>query len=390
MAPASGWRSPARRRGRPHRVGRTGLRPEVRRGIGESHRHRPPAPSRRPAVLPPSGPWIAPRAPVPRLRLSSAPPVPPGLPPPPGPGPRPDSDSPDPALAFAIVRSLALAQPAPPVVAPAPFPTIRRRRWNAPASRPARPGANPESPVRCRHRLRDRPRPSRPDPDVARPGLPDPRDDGRLRELPGLPADRFDGVNHEEEAQTDRQGRKISHGGVLHVPGRELRELARRAPARPRGWGQAHHLEEPEFWVRGGYSEGFRREWRAHYGEEWQPPHSSVDAQWRSSKLKYFLDRRALQQVFDHIQDWNRRTGARVRCYVPTHSLLNYAHLTAYAIEPRPPERLRRLHRPGVDLEPPAPRTCTAECAANARSRPRFKYGATHRSPRVTGCSVGI
>ena len=58
----------------------------------------------------------------------------------------------------------------------------------------------------------------------------------------------------------------------------------------------------------------------------WQPPHSSVDAQWRASKLKYYLYRRALQQVFDYVQDYNSRTGRQVRCYVPTHSLLNYAH----------------------------------------------------------------
>ena len=64
----------------------------------------------------------------------------------------------------------------------------------------------------------------------------------------------------------------------------------------------------------------------SYYNEDWQPPHSSVDAQWRASKLKYFLYRRALQQVFDYVQEYNRRTGSKVRCYVPTHSLLNYAH----------------------------------------------------------------
>jgi hypothetical protein len=52
-----------------------------------------------------------------------------------------------------------------------------------------------------------------------------------------------------------------------------------------------------------------------------------VDAQWRASKLKYFLYRRALQQVFDHIQAFNQRTGRKVRCYVPTHSLLSYAQI---------------------------------------------------------------
>lgn len=140
---------------------------------------------------------------------------------------------------------------------------------------------------------------------------------------------RFDGVNHEDEAQTERDGRKISHGGDVYYmcPGENFGKFLSVGVQRALDAGaEAVHLEEPEFWVRGGYSEGFRREWRKHYGEPWQPPHESVDAQWRASKLKYFLYRRALQQVFDHIQDWNRRTGKKVRCYVPTHSLLNYAH----------------------------------------------------------------
>ena len=52
---------------------------------------------------------------------------------------------------------------------------------------------------------------------------------------------------------------------------------------------EAIYLEEPEFWVKNGYSEGFKREWRNYYGEDWQPPYSSVDAAWKASKLKYFL-----------------------------------------------------------------------------------------------------
>jgi hypothetical protein len=140
---------------------------------------------------------------------------------------------------------------------------------------------------------------------------------------------RFDGVNHEDEAQTDRQGNKISHGGDVYYmcPGTNYGKFLRRGIQRAlEGGAEAIHLEEPEFWVRGGYSEGFKREWRQFYGEDWQPPHGSVTAQWRASKLKYFLYRRALQQVFDYVQDYNRQTGRHVRCYVPTHSLLNYAH----------------------------------------------------------------
>ena len=140
---------------------------------------------------------------------------------------------------------------------------------------------------------------------------------------------RFDGVNHEDEAQTERSGKKISHGGDVYYmsPGTNFGKFLCVGVQRALDAGaEAIHLEEPEFWVRGGYSEGFKREWRTHFGEDWQPPHTSVDAQWRASKLKYFLYRRALQQVFDHVQDHNRRTGRKVRCYVPTHSLLNYAH----------------------------------------------------------------
>ncbi|HTH46228.1 MAG TPA: hypothetical protein VMB21_01830, partial [Candidatus Limnocylindria bacterium] len=89
---------------------------------------------------------------------------------------------------------------------------------------------------------------------------------------------------------------------------------------------EAVHLEEPEFWARAGYSEGFKREWQSYYHEPWQPPQESVDGQWRASKLKYFLYRRALQQVFRHVQEYNQKTGRQVKCYVPTHSLINYAH----------------------------------------------------------------
>ncbi|MFM1942931.1 MAG: hypothetical protein RI897_1913 [Verrucomicrobiota bacterium] len=140
---------------------------------------------------------------------------------------------------------------------------------------------------------------------------------------------RFDGINHEDEAQTDRNGNKISHGGDVYYmsPGENYGRFLCVGVQRALESGvEAIHLEEPEFWVRGGYSPGFKKEWQSYYQEPWQEPHSSPDAQWRASKLKYFLYRRALQQVFDFIQDWNQSHNTNVRCYVPTHSLLNYAH----------------------------------------------------------------
>jgi hypothetical protein len=140
---------------------------------------------------------------------------------------------------------------------------------------------------------------------------------------------RFDGINHEDEAQTVRDGRKSSHGGDVYYmcPGTNYGKFLCVGVQRALDAGaEAIHLEEPEFWVNSGYSEGFKREWRSYYGDAWQPQETSPDAQWRTSKLKYFLYRRALQQVFDYVQAYNQRTGRHVRCYVPTHSLLNYAH----------------------------------------------------------------
>jgi hypothetical protein len=140
---------------------------------------------------------------------------------------------------------------------------------------------------------------------------------------------RFDGINHEDEAQTVSDGRKSSHGGDVYYmcPSTNFGNFLIVGVQRALDAGtEAIHLEEPEFWVNAGYSEGIKREWRAYYHEDWQAPHSSVDAQWRASKLKYFLYRRTLQQIFDHVQAYNQRTGKKVRCYVPTHSLLNYAH----------------------------------------------------------------
>lgn len=140
---------------------------------------------------------------------------------------------------------------------------------------------------------------------------------------------RFDGVNHEDEAQTDKNGQKISHGGDVYYmsPGEAYGRFLTVGVKRALDAGaQAIHLEEPEFWVRGGYEPNFKREWKSYYGDEWQPPHSSPDAQYRASKLKYYLYRRALSQVFNFVRQYGERTGRQIPRYVPTHSLLNYAH----------------------------------------------------------------
>ena len=141
----------------------------------------------------------------------------------------------------------------------------------------------------------------------------------------------FDGARHWDEAQTDSRGKLILHGGDATIPyispglnyGRYLTLGVKRALD---AGAQAIHLEEPEFWAAGGWEENFKREWKAFYGEEWSAPDSSVDAQYRASKLKYFLYRRTLSQIFDFVKEYGKQHGRVIRCYVPTHSLINYAN----------------------------------------------------------------
>lgn len=140
---------------------------------------------------------------------------------------------------------------------------------------------------------------------------------------------RWDGKNHKDQRQTRKNGSPMGHGGDVYYMspgedyGRYLCEGVRRALE---AGAQAVVLEEPEFWVQSGWEPNFKREWQAQYHQDWQPPDSSPEAQYRASKLKYFLYRRALAQVFDFVKAWGKEHGKQVPCYVATHSLINYAH----------------------------------------------------------------
>src|ERR1039458_8380087 len=64
---------------------------------------------------------------------------------------------------------------------------------------------------------------------------------------------RFDGINHEDEAQTDRNGNKIGHGGDVYYmcPGTNYGKFLCVGVQRALDAGaEAIHLEEPEFWDR--------------------------------------------------------------------------------------------------------------------------------------------
>jgi len=133
-----------------------------------------------------------------------------------------------------------------------------------------------------------------------------------------------------DEVQTSRSGRLFMHGHSTtvgyNVPTPAYVDFIKAyvAPALDCGV-RAVYLEEPEYWAKTGWSQGFREAWQRFYGEPWQPPDSSVDAQYRASKLKYELYFEALRDVFAHVDARAAAKGGTVECHVPTHSLINYA-----------------------------------------------------------------
>ena len=139
---------------------------------------------------------------------------------------------------------------------------------------------------------------------------------------------KFDGREHWDEAQKNKQGSHILHGKDIPymVPTVAFTQyLTSRIKLAVDAGVEAIHLEEPEFWVDGGYSESFKREWQIYYKEPWQPPHESVDAQYRASHLKAYLYKRSLDRLCSELKEYALVKYNRfLRFYVPTHSLINY------------------------------------------------------------------
>lgn len=139
----------------------------------------------------------------------------------------------------------------------------------------------------------------------------------------------WDGKWHLDEGQVNAKGDTIWHGHMVPyiVPTENYLEYFKeRHIKRVIDAGiTSIYLEEPEFWARSGYSEAFKREWKEYYGTDWRPQDESPEATYMSGKLKYHLYYRALDEAFTYAKEYGRSKGLDVKCYVPTHSLLNYS-----------------------------------------------------------------
>ena len=140
---------------------------------------------------------------------------------------------------------------------------------------------------------------------------------------------KYDGNKHWDDAQTDSSGNLVLHGpnvpymvptiNFTHYLCEKLR------PAVDMGV-EAIHLEEPEFWVRSGYSKAFKNEWEIYYRQPWQPPHESTDAQYKASKLKTFLFTRCIDIIGSELKAYAKeKYGRDIKLYIPTHSVINYS-----------------------------------------------------------------
>ena len=117
----------------------------------------------------------------------------------------------------------------------------------------------------------------------------------------------WDGREHWDEGQTERSGKKIIHNPTVPymVPSVSFADfLTDRLKIAVDAGVEAIHMEEPEFWDRGGYSEAFKREYELYYREKWQPPHTSLDVRYKASKLKAYLYARTLSRISASLKEY--------------------------------------------------------------------------------------
>lgn len=85
---------------------------------------------------------------------------------------------------------------------------------------------------------------------------------------------------------------------------------------------QAVVLEEPEIFLGGTYSEGFKEEWVKYYGTPWEDYTTSTESEYRTHKLIVHLFTKAFTTISEHIKSISPNT----KFYITSHSSVNYEH----------------------------------------------------------------
>lgn len=79
-------------------------------------------------------------------------------------------------------------------------------------------------------------------------------------------------------------------------------------------------LEEPEMFNNAGYSEGFKEEYEAYYGEAWVDPDTSAEAMWKSQYFKAYIFKHAFEVISGRIKE----KYPDVTVLITSHSNLSY------------------------------------------------------------------
>ena len=129
--------------------------------------------------------------------------------------------------------------------------------------------------------------------------------------------------DHPDEGQTDKNGAFVTCGpGSFYMVPTESRIKAaiQYFTDAINGGAQAICPEEPEFFQQAGYSASFKKAWQEYYGEPWQDPTSSIEARWKSERLKAHMEYVMVKSIVDAAA----KQKPSVRRMVACHSAVNY------------------------------------------------------------------
>ncbi|MBB6670849.1 S-layer homology domain-containing protein [Cohnella nanjingensis] len=135
----------------------------------------------------------------------------------------------------------------------------------------------------------------------------------------------YDGVEHVDEIQKDKNGNLFTHSTSVDVPYMVPTEnwnnyIYSMAKASIDAGARRIVFEEPDVFIKSGYSDAFKREWLAYYGEDWVDPASSKEAEFKSQKLKVYLCYRALKDISERIKAYD----SNVEVLVASHTAISY------------------------------------------------------------------
>ena len=138
---------------------------------------------------------------------------------------------------------------------------------------------------------------------------------------------KIDDIEHWDEVQTDKDGNYILHGpnvpyivptiNFIKYIGNKLYTIIDLGI-------EAIYFQDPVFWAKGGYSEAFKKEWFTHYKEQWIPPHESVEASYKASKLKLAMVKRSIYILGMVVKEYaNYTKKCNLQIYVKHSGFLN-------------------------------------------------------------------